>query len=54
MTSARRTTAHPAEAGATAVEYALMMLTIAIVIIAAITVLGTNVSGIFDEAATSL
>lgn len=42
------------DAGATAVEYALMVGFIAIVIVAAITLLGTNLSGIFDRASTSI
>ena len=42
------------ERGATAVEYGLMIALIAIVIIAAVTLLGQNLSGIFDGAATSI
>ena len=37
--------------GATAVEYALMLLLIAIVILAAVIVLGTNLSSFFNDAA---
>ena len=42
------------EGGATAVEYALMVMLIALVIIAAVTVLGTNLSSFFTNAATSI
>jgi pilus assembly protein Flp/PilA len=42
------------EKGATAVEYGLMVALIAIVIIAAVVVLGTNLSELFDTAATSV
>jgi pilus assembly protein Flp/PilA len=38
--------------GATAVEYGLMVALIAIVIIAAVTLLGTNLSGLFQDIAT--
>jgi pilus assembly protein Flp/PilA len=40
--------------GATAVEYGLMVALIAIVIIAAVEVLGTNLSSIFDAVASSV
>jgi len=40
--------------GATAVEYGLMVAMIAIVIILAVTTLGTNLNGIFGQAATSV
>ena len=40
--------------GATAVEYGLMVALIAIVIIAAVTLLGGNLSGIFNDVATSI
>ena len=43
-----------ADAGATAVEYALMIGFIALVIIAAVTLLGTSLSGFFDSASTSI
>ena len=43
-----------AEEGATAVEYALMVMLIALVIIAAVTLLGTNLSTFFTNAATSI
>ena len=42
------------ERGATAVEYGLMVALIAIVIIAAVTLLGNNISGIFNGAATTI
>ena len=42
------------ERGATAVEYGLMVALIAIVIIAAVTLLGQNISGLFDNAATKI
>ena len=40
------------EEGATAVEYGLMVALIAIVIIAAVTLLGTNLSSKFNQVAT--
>jgi pilus assembly protein Flp/PilA len=43
-----------AEGGATAVEYALMVGLIALVIIAAVTLLGTNLSSFFTNAAASI
>ncbi len=42
------------EEGATAVEYALMVALIAVVIIAAVTVLGRNTSTKFQEVATAV
>lgn len=42
------------ERGATAVEYGLMVALIAIVIIAAVTLLGQNISSLFDSAATQI
>ena len=42
------------ERGATAVEYGLMVALIAIVIIAAVSLLGTNLKGIFNTVATSV
>mgnify|MGYP001488063727 CR=1 FL=1 len=42
------------ERGATAVEYGLMVALIAIVIIAAVVILGTNLSNIFSTAASSV
>ena len=43
-----------AEEGATAVEYGLMVALIAIVIIAAVVILGTNLSKLFSTAAASV
>ena len=40
--------------GATAVEYGLMVALIAIVIIAAVTVLGTNLSSLFQRVAVAV
>jgi pilus assembly protein Flp/PilA len=42
------------ERGATAVEYGLMVALIAIVIIAAVTLLGRNLSTLFNSVATSV
>ena len=42
------------EKGATAVEYGLMVALIAIVIIAAVTILGDNLSTLFSDVAGSL
>lgn len=42
------------ERGATAVEYGLMIALIAIVIIVAVSTLGTNLSGIFSRTANSV
>jgi len=42
------------EEGATAVEYGLMVALIAIVIIAAVTVVGQNLCGLFDTIAGAL
>ena len=42
------------EEGATAVEYGLMVALIAVVIIAAVTVLGTNLSTKFNNVATAV
>ena len=42
------------EEGATAVEYGLMVALIAVVIIGAVTLLGQNVSGKFQETATAI
>jgi pilus assembly protein Flp/PilA len=42
------------ERGATAVEYALMVALIAVVIIAAVTLLGTNSSSKFQSVATAV
>lgn len=40
--------------GATAVEYALLVALIAVVIIAAVTLLGTNLTGIFNKTASAV
>lgn len=45
---------HDGERGATAVEYGLMVALIAIVIIGAVTVLGSNLNGLFSTAGTSV
>lgn len=42
------------ERGATAVEYALMVALIALVIIASVFILGRNLSTFFQDAATSI
>ncbi|GAA1820616.1 Flp family type IVb pilin [Planosporangium flavigriseum] len=42
------------EEGATAVEYGLMVALIAVVIITAVTLLGGNVSAMFDKIANSI
>jgi pilus assembly protein Flp/PilA len=42
------------ERGATAVEYGLMVALIAVVIILAVTALGTNLSGIFQKVADTV
>ncbi|GAA1820624.1 Flp family type IVb pilin [Planosporangium flavigriseum] len=42
------------ERGATAVEYGLMVALIAVVIITAVTLLGTNVSAMFSKIANSI
>ena len=42
------------EKGATAVEYGLMVALIAIVIIVAVALVGTNLKGVFNEVAASL
>ncbi|WP_270886550.1 Flp family type IVb pilin [Pedococcus sp. 5OH_020] len=44
----------PREEGATAAEYGLMVALIAIVIIAAVTLLGGNLSTLFNNIATSV
>ncbi|MFW5470908.1 Flp family type IVb pilin [Knoellia sp. CPCC 206435] len=45
---------HRSEKGATAVEYGLMVALIAIVIIAAVALIGKNLDLTFDEVAASL
>jgi pilus assembly protein Flp/PilA len=47
-------TAHRREQGATAVEYGLMVALIAIVIIAAVTLLGSNLSSLFSNVGNSV
>ncbi len=42
------------DTGATAVEYGLMVSLIAVVIIAAVTLVGVNLNGIFNTIATAL
>jgi pilus assembly protein Flp/PilA len=42
------------EEGATAVEYGIMVALIAVVIIAAVTLLGTNLSSRFNQVATTV
>ena len=42
------------ESGATAVEYGLLVALIAVVIITAVTTLGTNLSGKFNTVATQI
>ncbi|MDX1623560.1 MAG: Flp family type IVb pilin [Gemmatimonadota bacterium] len=42
------------ESGQDLAEYALLIALIAIVVIAAVTLLGTNISGVFDSIATTL
>ncbi|WP_332656398.1 Flp family type IVb pilin [Brevundimonas sp.] len=42
------------ESGATAIEYGLIAALIAVVIIAAVTTLGTNISSRFNQVATAI
>lgn len=42
------------ERGATAVEYGLMVALIAVVIIAAVTLLGENLNAMFDQIANAI
>ena len=42
------------ESGATAIEYGLIAALIAVVIITAVTTLGTNIKGNFNKVATSM
>ncbi len=44
----------PDDSGATAVEYALMVSLIAIVIVAAVTLIGTTLTGMFSAMAAGL
>jgi pilus assembly protein Flp/PilA len=46
--------AHRNDEGATAVEYGLMVALIAIVVITAVTLLGNNLSGLFQTVATKV
>ncbi len=46
--------ARQTDKGATAVEYGLMVALIAIVIIVAVSLLGKNLSGLFNTVATSV
>ena len=49
-----RIAAKMSERGASAVEYGLLVALIAIAIIVAVSLLGTNLSGIFDKTANSI
>ena len=42
------------EEGVTAIEYALIAALIAVVIVTAVTLLGTNVAAVFNNLATSI
>jgi pilus assembly protein Flp/PilA len=42
------------DSGATATEYALIAVLIAVVIVTAVVLLGTNVFGLYDSAASSV
>jgi pilus assembly protein Flp/PilA len=42
------------ESGVTAIEYALIASLIAVAIITAVTTVGTNVTGVFNEIGTTL
>ncbi len=50
----RTALAHRFDTGATAVEYALMVMLIALVIIAAVTLLGVNLRDFFTSASNSV
>jgi pilus assembly protein Flp/PilA len=45
---------HTSDEGATAVEYGLIVALIAVAVIAAVTLLGTNISALFTKAAGSI
>jgi pilus assembly protein Flp/PilA len=45
---------HREDRGATMVEYGLLLALIAIAVIVAVTAVGTNLYGVFDESATEL
>ncbi len=49
-----RLTATRSEKGASAVEYGLLVALIALAIIVAVTLLGTNLSSLFDRTAKSI
>jgi pilus assembly protein Flp/PilA len=49
-----KTAALRSDRGATAVEYGLMVALIAIIIILAVALLGTNLKGIYNRTATSI
>ena len=49
-----RLSAVKGDRGASAVEYGLLVALIAIIIIVAVSLLGTNLSGIFNKTATSI
>ena len=49
-----RIAAKTSERGASAVEYGLLVALIAIAIIVAVTLLGSNLSGIFNKTANSI
>ena len=49
-----RIATHDRESGATAVEYGLMVALIAVVIIASVTLLGTNLASRFGQVATAV
>ena len=49
-----RLAAHDGERGATAVEYGLMVALIAVVIITAVTLLGTNLAARFNQIAVAV
>ncbi len=54
MFSSRRDRDDSGDQGATAVEYGLMVSLIAVVIITAVTLIGTNLDTIFDKVAAAL
>jgi len=54
ITAKRAELAESRDRGATAVEYGLIVALIAVVIIVAVTLLGNNLSGIFNKVASSV
>jgi len=54
ITAKRNELAESRDRGATAVEYGLIVALIAVVIIVAVTLLGTSLQGIFNKVATSV